>query len=209
MDDTKKEKNNIESENEKDSDNTETNDIDESDDIELEKDQEFQNFSTAQNKDVVASLRQKLKQSDEEKREYLLGWQRTKADYINSKKQDEEDRKNFIKYAEAEIISEIIPVLDSFEMAFANQTQLEGVPPEWRKGVEQIKNQLQSILSERGLTEINPTAKPFNPHEAEAIGIVETEESAKDHTVESVLQKGYKLKDKVIRPAKVKVWKFN
>lgn len=181
----------------------------EGDDIELEKDEEFVAFSAAKNKDVVLGLRQKLKQSDEEKREYLLGWQKMKADYINSRKQDEEEKRAVIKFAEADVITEIIPVLDSFEMALANEKSLAEIPEEWRRGMEQIRNQLKGILVEHGLKVIDPQDAAFNPHESEAVGIAETDDAGKDDMVAAVLQKGYKLHDRVIRPAKVKVWKHN
>jgi molecular chaperone GrpE len=181
------------------------------DDIELENDAEF---SSSMNKDVVTRLRQKLKKSDEEKREYLLGWQKMKADYINSRKQDEEEKKAVIKFAESDLISEIIPVLDSFEMALGGQGQTAAgagaVSEEWRRGIEQIRNQLHSILSDHGLKVLNPApGSHFSPHEAEAVGVSETDDASKDDTVATVFQKGYKLHDRVIRPAKVKVWKHN
>lgn len=205
--DNSKEKNNIEPETKPN--DTETNgktEMPENEDIELEQDEEF---SSSMGKDVVTRLRQRLKQSDEEKREYLLGWQKMKADYINSKKQDEEEKKAVIKFAEADIITEIIPVLDSFEMALTNQSLLATVPEEWRKGMEQIRNQLKGILVEHGLKVIDPQDSAFNPHESEAVGVSETDDASKDDTVAMVLQKGYKLHDRVIRPAKVKVWKHN
>jgi len=178
----------------------------EKDDIELENDEEF---SSAITKDAVSKLRQRLKKSDDDKKEYLLGWQKLKADYVNSRRQDEEEKKVFIKYAESDIISKIIPVLDSFDVALTQGKSLEVVPEEWRKGMEQIRNQLKNILTEHGLTVVDPENASFNPNESEAIGVSETDNESKDDMVATVLQKGYKLHDRLIRPAKVKVWKCN
>jgi len=178
----------------------------EKDDVEIENDEEF---SSAITKDAVSKLRQRLKKSDDDKKEYLLGWQKLKADYVNSRRQDEEEKKVFIRYAESDIMSKIIPVLDSFDVALTQGKSLEVVPEEWQKGMEQIRNQLKNILTEHGLTVIDPENTPFNPHESEAIGVSETDDESKDDMVATVLQKGYKLHDRLIRPAKVKVWKCN
>src|SRR3989344_1508768 len=72
---------------------------------------------TASPKDIVKDLREKLKRAIEEKQEYLNGWQRAKADLINARKRDEEDKKNFAKYAKEGIVQDFIPVLESFDMA--------------------------------------------------------------------------------------------
>src|SRR3990167_9422345 len=90
---------------------------------------------SSEQKDLVAELRKKLKKCDEEKKEYLSGWQRAKADYINSKKQDEQDNELMVKFAEARLLSELIPVLDSFEIAFANKEETAKLQEEWGKGV--------------------------------------------------------------------------
>ncbi len=178
------------------------------DDVSLEQDSEFSEHTARQNKDVVADLRARLKKSDEEKREYLTGWQKLKADYINSRKQDEEDNKRRIKYAEEELLTELAPVLDSFEMAFANKEELAKLPEVWRKGVEQIHNQFFAILTNHKVKIIDPLGEPFDPRESEAVGIVEVTDPKQDDVVISVLQKGYKVHDKIIRPAKVRVGKL-
>lgn len=160
-------------------------------------------------KDVVADLRKRLKQAEGEKQEYLLGWQRAKADFINSRKQDEESNKQMVKYAEASLLTELIPVLDSFDMAFSNEAEVAKLPEVWRKGVEQIRSQLLAVLAAHNLEIIDPTGQDFDPREAEAVGVVETTDSAQDDKVVSVFQKGYKLQGRVLRPAKVKVGKYS
>lgn len=180
----------------------------EADDISLEQDAEYGQYKDKKSKDVVADLRVRLKKSDEEKREYLLGWQKMKADYINSRKQDDEDNKRKIKYAEADLLAELAPVLDSFEMAFSNKETLAKLPEEWKKGIEQIHTQFFNILSEHKVEIIDPVGKEFDPRDSEAIGMVAVSTPEEDNIVISVLQKGYMVHDKLIRPAKVRVGKY-
>lgn len=162
-----------------------------------------------QHKDIIAALRKKLNKSEEEKREYLLGWQRAKADYVNTRKQDEQNNELVIKFAEARLLSELVPVLDSFDVAFADKEKTSNLSGEWIKGVEQIRNQLFSILREHKLEIIDPAGKPFDPREAETIGFIDTENPEEDDVVISVVQKGYKLHGRVLRPAKVRVGKHS
>lgn len=171
-------------------------------------DQENSISQAFKNKDLIADLRQQLKKCEEEKKEYLLGWQKTKADFINQRKQDSEENRIMIKYAEAKLLSDIVPVLDSFDLATNDNENYSNLPDEWKKGFEQIKNQLQIILAEHGLNIMNPLGKPLDTRESEAIGITETKTPDEDDKVLLVVQRGYKLDDRVIRPAKVKVGKY-
>lgn len=181
-----------------------TDQTDSPDDIELERDSEF---TQRQTKDVVSDLRTKLKKAEEEKREYLLGWQRTKADYINSKKQDEEGNKLFVKFAEVNLISDLIPILDSFDAAIAEQAKKTDLPEEWKKGVQNVQNLLLKALKDHNLEIIDPLNQDFDPRIAEAVGMVTVDTPDLEGKVVSVFQKGYKVYDKVIRPAKVQVGK--
>src|SRR3989344_7320848 len=97
--------------------------------IESESD-EFEN--------AVSKLKQKLKECEGEKKEYLEGWQKARADLVNLRKKDEEDYKKALTTAAAPIVSDLIDVIDSFEMAFANTERWQQVSEEWRKGVEYI-----------------------------------------------------------------------
>ena len=86
--------------------------------------------------EAVKKLKEKLKLALEQKQEYLTGWQKAKADFINARKKDEESQKEFIKYSNEAIISELISTIDSFNMAFANKEAWEKVDKNWRNGVE-------------------------------------------------------------------------
>ena len=156
-------------------------------------------------KSAVGKLRERLKKTEAEKQEYLLGWQKAKADYINARKRDEEGNRDFAKFARSDLVQEIIPVLDSYDMAFMNKAEWEKLPQEWRKGMEGIRSQLLSVLSKNGLKELNPVGEEFNPALEEAVGFIDSEKDEDENKVLQVLQKGYFLHEKRLRPAKVKI----
>jgi len=153
-------------------------------------------------------LREKLNACLKEKQEYLEGWQRTKADFVNARKEEEEKRKGLKDFANEGLLQDLIPVLNSFDMAFANKDAWEEVDETWRKGIEYIHSQFHTVLDSYGVTVISPEGEKFNPEIHNALEIIETDDEAQDDMIESVLQNGYKLKDRVIRPANVKVFHF-
>jgi molecular chaperone GrpE len=156
----------------------------------------------------VKKLKEKLKKAEEEKMEYLTGWQRAKADLINARKRDEEERKDFIKFANERLIDGLIPVLESFDMAMGNKEVWEKADKNWRIGVEYIYSQLQKVLSEAGVEEINPIGKKFDHSLHEATSYEPVLDEKIDHVVTQVVQKGYFLNGKLMRPAKVKVGEY-
>jgi molecular chaperone GrpE len=156
----------------------------------------------------IKQLREKLKKSEAERMEYLSGWQRAKADLINARKRDEEDKKEFAKYANEDLIGEILTVLDSFDMAFANQEAWEKVDKNWRMGVEYIYSQLLSALERFNLKSIDPAGQKFDPNHHVSIENVPVTDKAQDGMIIRVVQKGYKLNGKVIRAPKVEVGEF-
>ena len=87
---------------------------------------------------MIKKLREKLKKAESEKQEYLTGWQRDKAEFINARKRDQEDKQSFIKFANENLVSELIPVMESFDMAMGNKEAWETVDKNWRIGVEYI-----------------------------------------------------------------------
>jgi molecular chaperone GrpE len=159
--------------------------------------------------ETVKKLRDKLKRATEEKQEYLTGWQRAKADHINAKKRDEADRAEFIKFANERLIDGLIPVLDSFELAMANKEAWEKADKNWRTGVESIANQLKKALADAGLEDVNPIGEKFDPMRDEAAEYVPVDSEDKNHMIVSVMQKGYNLNGRPMRPAKVRVGEWN
>ena len=154
----------------------------------------------------IKKLKEKLKQSEKERLEYLDGWQRAKADFVNYKKRDTEGREEFMKFAKEGLISDLLPVLDSFGMAFANKEAWAKVDPSWRVGVEYIHTQLLQVLSDSGLVEVNPKDALFDSKEHTAIGVVPTTDAVLAHKIAEVIQKGYSLNGKLVKSPIVKVY---
>ena len=152
-------------------------------------------------KEKFKQLQEKLKKCQELKEEYLNGWQRAKADLINARKEDEKRNQEFLKFANAYLIFEILAVLDSFELAFASEEK----DSKFSKGIFLIKTQLESILKKYGLEIIKSIGEKVDFQFHEIVGEAESEKE--EGVIIEELQKGYLLNGKVIRPAKVKVSK--
>lgn len=158
----------------------------------------------------IKDLREKLDLCQKERVEYLSGWQRAKADYINLEKESAVRHSKALSYGGEGLFSDIIPALDSFELAMGNREAWESVPENWRKGVEYIFSQLKNALSLNGFSEICPNlGDKVNFEQHSVVETISTEEEAMDGKIEKVLQKGYMNKDKVVRPARVIAFKFN
>lgn len=155
-------------------------------------------------KGEVLRLKEKLKECEAKKQEYLDSWQRAQADFVNIRKRDEERNKDVVKFANESLILEIIPVLDSFDIAFSNKEAWEKVDKNWRVGVEYIYSQLVTVLENNGVKQINPQGETFNPEFHEALEEVPGDKKDEGRVVQ-VVQKGYKFQGKIIRGAKVKV----
>ena len=177
------------------------------DDGEFEFETDIEAIDDTESTDKIKNLREKLKACEAEKQEYLDGWQRAKADLVNLKRTSIEDSKRAQERGCEKILEAIAPVLDSFDMAMSGNAW-QNVDATWRKGVESIHTQLLNALSAHGLSIIDPTGTPFNPHEHESVSMEETDDKKKDHTVTQTLQKGLKLGDRVVRPAKVVIATF-
>ena len=143
---------------------------------------------------VIKKLRDRIKKLEAEKQEYLNGWQRAQADFVNFKKQNEQDRLQMIKFASKSLLEEILPVLESFDMAMANKEAWEKVEKNWRSGVEYIAKQLHTVLTGNGITEINPLGEAFDLTKHEAVSFKSVNKKEDDHKVLTVLKKGYTLK---------------
>lgn len=153
----------------------------------------------ANNADVTAEL-EKLRAENEEFQQRLL---RAQADFDNFRRRTVKEKEELGKYASAKLITELLPVIDNFERAL-NTTGDISDATSYVKGVEMIFRQLEGVLKAEGLTPMEAEGQPFNPEFHQAIMQVESEEHEEGIVVE-VVQKGYMLKDKVLRPAMVKV----
>jgi molecular chaperone GrpE len=154
---------------------------------------------------TLKKLREKIKKLEKEKQEYLLLSQRSRADYVNFKKETEERRSSDRKFAIKNFIIDLLPVLDAYDMAQANKEAWEKVDPNWRMGIEYIFNQFKGVLETEGVVQYGHVGDTFDPHLHESIEIVPVKDSADNDKIMKVLQKGYKMHDSILRPARVYV----
>lgn len=147
------------------------------------------------------SLKGLIEKKDKEINEYIETLKRLQAEFENYKKREEKDKIEHKKILNAELVKKILPVLDSFEIAFKNSKN----PETFKKGMELIYAQLLSTLKEQGLRKIDCCNYEFDPYRHE---VLLTEESdKKEGTILEELQSGYMLNDLVIRHSKVKIAK--
>ena len=153
---------------------------------------------------------------EKQKAEYLAGWQRERADFLNYKKEEMERIKGFMVYAGMESVLKILPILDNFDVAEKKLNE-ELKKDENIKGFLQIKNQILEFLKSQGIEEIksvgdSPSHKAsdeqgkFDPKYMEAVEEVEVEGRESGVVIEEI-QKGYKINGELLRPAKVKIIK--
>jgi molecular chaperone GrpE len=150
----------------------------------------------------VESLTKALAEEKEKAERYLANWQRAQADLINFKKRSEQEKAEITKFANAMLVMSLLPILDDFERALNNvSSKLVGFT--WVDGIRLIHRKLQAVLESHGLSQIEALGKTFDPalHEAAL------EEEGEEGKIIEELQKGYKLHDRVLRPAMVKVGK--
>ncbi len=132
---------------------------------------------------------------------------RTTADFDNFKKRAAREKIEAAQYASYSLLQKLLPVLDNFEMALAAAQNAKGDKLEsLQSGVTMIQQQLRAALTETGLEEIDATGKPFDPNFHEAISEQESADVAEGHVLQQ-LRKGYKHKDRLLRPATVIVAK--
>jgi molecular chaperone GrpE len=127
---------------------------------------------------------------------------RVQAEFDNARKRAAKEQQDFRDYALADTVKAIIPVLDSFERALRASPEKS----EFHGGVELIYKQLQDALAKLGVRPISAKGEPFDPRYHEAVEMVETTDAEDNHVLEE-LQRGYKLKDRLLRPAMVRVAK--
>lgn len=152
-------------------------------------------------KDEPSSLKEELEKLKKERDEYLAGWQRAKADFSNYQKDEAKREALMAQFAAGEIVKDALLVLDSFDLAIANHAKENSET----KRLRIIKDQFLSILKKWGLEEMKVAAgAKFDPNFHEAVETIPSSEHQEGGIIE-VLQAGYLLHGKVLRPAKVKV----
>lgn len=170
-------------------DDTELEDLD-TEDTDIEGEEEL----TGQK---LKKLKEKLKVAEKDKMSALEDLQRARADFLNARKRLEDERVTDRERAKLQHIEEMLPLCDSFSMALSDPA-FQSLPENLKKGVLGINMQLESILRGYGVEEMGKIGDKFDPNFHEALA-----DEGDTGTVKDVLQKGYKMKDRVIRPAKV------
>jgi molecular chaperone GrpE len=127
---------------------------------------------------------------------------RLQAEFENARKRTAREQQDFREYAVTDAVKALLPILDSFERAL--QVGSAEKRSEFRDGIELIYKQLQDALAKLGLRPIPAKGEPFDPHLHEAIEMVDSSD-AEDHQILEELQRGYKLKDRLLRPSMVRV----
>ncbi|MEX1030486.1 MAG: nucleotide exchange factor GrpE [Paenibacillaceae bacterium] len=148
---------------------------------------------------VESELEVAQKLADDNYQKYL----RAQADFDNFRRRSRQEKEEFAKYASSKLIEQLLPVVDSFERALATgkeTTDTEAL----LKGVDMIFRMLSQVLEQEGLKSIEAVGQPFNPDFHQAIMTVENAEHDEGIVIEEI-QKGYNLKDKILRPSMVKV----
>jgi len=160
-----------------------------------------------QPKDTINRLRDKLKECTAKKQEYLTGWQRAKADLANAKKEFDRERKKIKRRGKEELVSSLLSALDSFEMAMADKESWEAVDETWRKGIEQIYEQIISALQANDVRRINPNpGDQFDPQLHSSVDSKPASDEHEDNSIAECEKVGYRIDERIIRSANVVIY---
>lgn len=199
-----------------DSKNTEENtDTIDSENDTTEKDEEMEMESEyvedEHQTDKNKKLKKQIKDLTAEKRDLYEQLQRCKADTLNTKRRLEEEKKKGIERAKVDFIESLLPLCDSFQMAMGNEEVWGAVDEKWRKGVEGIQMQLNTVLKEYQVEKVEPTGEEFDPKQHEAVSEEEVTDDKQHEKIVKVIQAGYIMrsndKEILIRPPRVVVGK--
>ncbi|MHB1407380.1 MAG: nucleotide exchange factor GrpE [Desulfitobacteriaceae bacterium] len=153
--------------------------------------------------ETALTLEAELKEAKTQADDYYNRLQRLQAEFDNFRKRTFKEKEELVKYASERVVRELLPVIDNFERALEAAKNTQDFAA-LAQGVEMIFRQLNGVLGKEGLAEIEAVGQAFDPNLHEAIMQVDSEEHPANTVVEEV-QKGYYLKDKVLRPSMVKV----
>lgn len=151
----------------------------------------------------LTSLQNELQTAQKQSKEYYEGWQRERADFLNYKKRIERDQSQLHQVISANILKKFLAILDDMELAVKNRPQ-EASDQNWWDGVELIARKLQGILEAEGVKRIPAEGAFFDPNWHEAISHEENPDFQSGQVIE-VVQQGYTIGDRIIRPALVRV----
>lgn len=169
----------------------------------LEESKELEN-DTKLNKEML-KLEEEITTLTEANKKLESQVKLSQAELINYRRRKDEEVANTLKYANQDIISDILPIIDNFERALnVDESKLTEEFKKYLVGFKMMYENLKVILKNYGVEEINRVGEVFDPNLEQAL-LTDTVEDKEDEVVLEVLQKGYKLKDRVIRPASVKI----
>lgn len=158
---------------------------------------------------TVEALQQELDAVRKQAQEYREGWQRERAEFANYKRRTEKEQADLRQNAAERLLTRYLDVLDDFDRAVADQPG-EGASAEaaikWATGVALIHRKFQKVLDDENVTRLVAEGQPFDPNQHEAVTHEDSAEHASGHII-AVLRQGYKIGDRVIRPALVRVAK--
>ncbi len=151
----------------------------------------------------VEQLREQLEAVQLESAEAKANWQRNAADFANYRRRMEQEREQMLGLANEVLLTKLLVIVDDFDRAIANMpAELQDLG--WIEGIAAIDRKLDLLLTSEGLSPIDAVGKRFNPHEHEAV-VQEDRDDVADGTVVAELQRGYRIRDRVLRPAMVAV----
>jgi molecular chaperone GrpE len=151
---------------------------------------------------TTTDLRAKIEQLEADAKEASNRYLRLAADFDNYKKRARQEQADLVELANADLIDKLLPVVDNLHRVV--ESAPEGVDENWLKGVQLTLQQLDQVLAAQGLSVIDALGQPFDPTLHEAIGHEESDDQPED-TVITEVRKGYRLHDRVVRPALVRV----
>jgi molecular chaperone GrpE len=148
----------------------------------------------------IDELEKELEEAKNKAESNLAGWQRAQADFVNFRRAAEQEKQEICKYASRDIIKNLLPVIDDFERVIDNIPE-EDASKGWVEGLKLVDKKFRDTLAKQGVTSFNCLGKEFDPQCMDALSCGK---GAKDMVIMEI-EKGYKMNDKVIRPAKVVV----
>jgi len=167
--------------------------------VDFEPEEELGDIGAARAK--LQKLKDELEKVKKERQEYLDGWQRSKADSINARKDALASAERMSERAKENFLMDIIPVLDSFDMATGNEAW-DSIDAGWKSGMEHIRNQLLEVLEGNGVKRFGKIGEQFDPVRDEAVQEVD-DMPGEPHSIVKILRYGYMMGERVIRPAQV------
>ena len=154
---------------------------------------------------ITEKKMEELEKKAEERDEYYDKWLKVHAEYENTRKRLEKEKISHLKFANEELISQLFPIVDNFDMALVSMEKAEDKEAVM-VGIKLVQKEFHRILDENGIEKIKTVGEKFDPHVHEAVSVIETNEHPDDVILEEV-RAGYTLNKRLLRPAQVRVSK--